>query len=68
MNAELSIAKDAAVEAGNLILGYYKADYEIKDKGRGEDGQCGLAREVPRPRGTDGSSRTALIQRKHTDA
>ena len=33
MNAELSIAKDAAVEAGNLILGYYKADYEIKDKG-----------------------------------
>ena len=33
MNAELSIAKDAAIEAGGLILSYYKADYEIKDKG-----------------------------------
>ena len=33
MKTELSIAKEAAVEAGNLILGYYKADYEIKDKG-----------------------------------
>ena len=33
MNEELSLAKDAAVEAGNLILGYYKADYEKKDKG-----------------------------------
>ena len=31
MYAELSIAKNAAVEAGNLILGYYKADYDIKD-------------------------------------
>ena len=33
MSAELSIAKDAAMEAGGLILSYYKADYEIKDKG-----------------------------------
>ena len=33
MNSELSIAKDAAIEAGGLILSYYKADYEIKDKG-----------------------------------
>ena len=33
MNTELSIAKDAAIEAGVLILSYYKADYEIKDKG-----------------------------------
>ncbi len=30
---ELRIAKDAAVEAGNIILNYYKSDYEIKDKG-----------------------------------
>ena len=33
MIKELSLAKDAAIEAGNLILNYYKADYEIKDKG-----------------------------------
>ena len=33
MKTELSIAKDAAIEAGGLILSYYKADYEIKDKG-----------------------------------
>jgi len=33
MIMELSIAKDAAVIAGNLILKYYKADYEIKEKG-----------------------------------
>ncbi|GIS54882.1 hypothetical protein Ct9H90mP29_19240 [bacterium] len=33
MNAELSIEKDAAIEAGGLIFSYYKADYEIKDKG-----------------------------------
>ena len=33
MNSELSIAKNAAIEAGGLILSYYKADYEIKDKG-----------------------------------
>ena len=30
---ELNIAKDAALEAGALIMNYYKADYEIKDKG-----------------------------------
>ena len=33
MNQELQVAKQAAVEAGNLILSYYKSDYEIKDKG-----------------------------------
>ena len=33
MISELNIAKDAAIEAGGLILKYYKADYEIKDKG-----------------------------------
>ena len=33
MNTELAIAKDAAIEAGELILGYFKADYEIKEKG-----------------------------------
>ena len=33
MNAELSLAKEAAVNAGKLILNYYKADYEIRDKG-----------------------------------
>ena len=33
MNNELETVKDAAIEAGNLILNYYKADYEIKDKG-----------------------------------
>jgi len=33
MIAELSLAKEAALEAGSLILNYYKADYEIKDKG-----------------------------------
>ena len=33
MNKEVKIAKEAALEAGNLILNYYKADYEIKDKG-----------------------------------
>ena len=32
MNQELQVAKQAAVEAGNLILSY-KSDYEIKDKG-----------------------------------
>ena len=30
---ELNIAKEAALEAGALIMNYYKADYEIKDKG-----------------------------------
>ena len=33
MNSDLSIAKAAAIEAGGIILNYYKADYEIKDKG-----------------------------------
>ena len=33
MNSELNLAKDAANEAGALILNYFKADYEIKDKG-----------------------------------
>jgi myo-inositol-1(or 4)-monophosphatase len=33
MNSNLSIAKTAAIEAGGIILNYYKADYEIKDKG-----------------------------------
>ena len=33
MNSDLNIAKEAAIEAGGLILNYYKADYEIKDKG-----------------------------------
>ena len=33
MMSELNIAKAAAIEAGGLILNYYKADYEIKDKG-----------------------------------
>ena len=32
MISELNIAKEAAIEAGMLILKYYKADYEIKDK------------------------------------
>ena len=32
MKNELKIAKDSAVEAGSIILNYYKADYEIKDK------------------------------------
>ena len=33
MNSDLNIAKEAAIEAGGLILNYYKADYEIKNKG-----------------------------------
>ena len=33
MKTELSIAIDAAINAGGVILSYYKADYEIKDKG-----------------------------------
>jgi myo-inositol-1(or 4)-monophosphatase len=32
MNSDLSIAKNAAIEAGTLIMNYYKADYEIRDK------------------------------------
>jgi len=33
MISELNIAKAAAIEAGGLIMNYYKSDYEIKDKG-----------------------------------
>ena len=33
MKSDLIVAKGAAIEAGELILNYYKADYEIKDKG-----------------------------------
>jgi len=33
MNSDLKLAKNAALEAGALILNYYEADYEIKDKG-----------------------------------
>lgn len=32
MNQDLILAKKAAVEAGKVILKYYKADYEIKEK------------------------------------
>ncbi len=33
MKSDLHFAKDAAIEAGNIIMKYYKADYEIRDKG-----------------------------------
>ena len=33
MNQDLILAKKAAIEAGKVILKYYKADYEIKEKG-----------------------------------
>ena len=33
MISDLILAKDAAIEAGAVILNYYKADYEIRDKG-----------------------------------
>ena len=33
MNSELKLAINAAKEAGTLIMDYYKADYEIRDKG-----------------------------------
>ena len=33
MCSELNIAKEAAIEAGGIILNYYKADYEIQEKG-----------------------------------
>ena len=33
MNSDLLLAKEAALEAGGLILNYYKAEYEIKEKG-----------------------------------
>ena len=29
MKKEIKIAKNAALEAGNLILNFYKADYEM---------------------------------------
>ena len=29
MNSELKLAKDAAIEEGELIHNYYKAEYEI---------------------------------------
>ena len=32
MKTNLHLAKDAAIEAGALIMNYYKADYEIRDK------------------------------------
>jgi len=33
MNHDLILAKEAAIDAGGVILNYYKADYEIRDKG-----------------------------------
>jgi myo-inositol-1(or 4)-monophosphatase len=33
MNSDLKVAKEAAIEAGSVILNYYKADYEIQEKG-----------------------------------
>ena len=33
MRSELIIAKEAAIEAGAIILNYYKDDYEIQEKG-----------------------------------
>ena len=33
MRSELNIAKEAAIEAGGIILNYYKADYELQEKG-----------------------------------
>jgi len=33
MRSELNIAKEAAIEAGSIILNYYNADYEIQEKG-----------------------------------
>ena len=33
MRSELIIAKEAAIEVGAIILNYYKADYEIQEKG-----------------------------------
>ncbi|MBC8345468.1 MAG: 3'(2'),5'-bisphosphate nucleotidase CysQ [Candidatus Marinimicrobia bacterium] len=33
MVSELNLAKDAAFEAGRVIMNYYKSDYEIKEKG-----------------------------------
>ena len=33
MKVDMNLAKEAAVEAGKVILKYYKADYEIEEKG-----------------------------------
>jgi len=33
MNSDLHIAENAAIEAGIIIMNYYKTDYEIRDKG-----------------------------------
>ncbi len=33
MISELNIAKEAALDAGGIIMSYYKAEYEIKEKG-----------------------------------
>ena len=33
MKSDLNLAKEAAVEAGNIILKYYRSDYEIEQKG-----------------------------------
>jgi len=33
MNSNLKLAKEAALDAGDLILNYYKAQYEIEEKG-----------------------------------
>ena len=33
MESDLNLAKEAAVEAGNIILKYYRSDYEIEQKG-----------------------------------
>ncbi len=33
MKSDLHLAKDAAIEAGKIILSFYKADYEIRNKG-----------------------------------
>lgn len=33
MKSELQLAQEAALEAGDIILKYYKADFEVKDKG-----------------------------------
>ena len=33
MKSDLNLAREAAVEAGNIILKYYRSDYEIEQKG-----------------------------------
>ena len=32
MNSDLNLAKEAALEAGSLIMKYYKKDYDIHEK------------------------------------